>query len=230
MALDVDDLLGLLRRELSDVEEPYLWADDDLFQYLDEAQEAFARTTELFSDATTASVTRVSVTAGQPFVALSPKVHRIEGDMWLQTAKQTVSEANLNELDSLYCGDDYGHASGGRWRSATGTPRYLVLDIERDKGRLVPIPTAADTLELHVIRLPLKSVTEPGGLEVTDTWHQRALVVYAKGLAYDKNDVDTQDAQLAAQFKAEALSQMFEIRDETRRKRRRPGTVRYGGL
>ena len=230
MALDVDELLGLLRRELSDVEAPNLWSDDDLFQYLDEAQEAFARTTELFSDATTTSITQVTVTAGQAFVALSPKIHRIEGDMWLQTAKSTVREANLNELDDVFCTDDYGQILRGSWRTSTGLPKYLVLDIERDKGRLVPIPTANDTLELNVIRLPLKSVVESGGLEVTDRLHQRTLLTYAKGLSYDKNDIDTQDSKLAEQFKGEALLQMFDIRDEQRRKRRRPGVVRYGGL
>lgn len=77
--------------------------DDDLTQYLDEGQEAFARTTELFTDATTPSITRVTVTAGEPFVALSPKIHRILSG-YLQTAQAEVMDANLNELDRLYWG------------------------------------------------------------------------------------------------------------------------------
>ena len=116
MATDVSDPLALLRRELGDDELPYLWSDDDLTQYLDEGQEAFARTTELFTDATTPAITRVTVTANNPFVALSPKIHRILAG-YLQTAQTEVSDANLNELDSLYCSDDYGNRGGsGRCR------------------------------------------------------------------------------------------------------------------
>jgi len=230
MATDVSDPLALLRRELGDDELPYLWGDDDLTQYLDEGQEAFARTTELFTDATTPSITRVTVTAGEPFVARSPKIHRILSG-YLQTAQAEVMAVNLNELYRLYWGDDYGNHNGnGRWRVASGTPRYIVLDIEQDKGRLLPIPTQSDVLELTVVRLPLQSIADAGTLEVSNALHLRAILAYAKGLAYDKNDIDTQDSSLATQFKAEALQAMFAIREETKRLRRRPGTVAYGGL
>jgi hypothetical protein len=229
VALDVDDLLGLMRRELSDAEPPYLWSDDDLLQYLDEAQDAFARTTELFTDNTTTSITRVTVTAGEAFVALSPKIHRIR-DAWLQTERASIQPANLNELDDLFCSDDYGVVQRGQWRTSTGTPYYIVTDIERDKGRLVPIPVADDTLELSVVRLPLKSVVENNGLELAAPKHQRAVVLYAKGLAYDTADADTQNGTLAAKFMGEGLGLFLDIRDETKRLRRRPGVVAYGGL
>ena len=56
------DLLELFRDEMADQATPYLWGDDLVFGYIDDAQNRFCRLTDGISDATTAAVTQIAIT------------------------------------------------------------------------------------------------------------------------------------------------------------------------
>ena len=55
------DLLELFRDEMADQATPYLWGDDLVFGYINDAQNRFCRLTDGISDATTAAVTQIAI-------------------------------------------------------------------------------------------------------------------------------------------------------------------------
>lgn len=190
------ELVKLFRSEIDDKTSPYLWSDDEVYHYLDVAQREFARETLIFSDSTTAEVCSVAVVAGEKFVELSPLIVQIRRAKLLSQSR-ALDLSTIDKIGDGYRYDDYSNNSGSNWESATGTPRAILPDVEKDKGRLVPIPAANDTLELMVYRLPIETVTPASAeLEVSDPEHQRALLFEMKSLAYGKHDSDVNNPQL----------------------------------
>jgi hypothetical protein len=219
--MNATDLLELARTELDDEEGDYLWSDTLLYRYIDLAQMEFAKQTECFKDSFTDSVVEVDVAANESTVELSPLIIRIE-KAYLNSDNSEISVINENEIAQEYDGEV--------WRTATGTPRFLVFDTDTTYGRLVPTPTANDTIYLSVIRYPLREISSSyATLEVKDRRHQYFLLDWVKHLAYSVNDADVSNPELADKHKASFLANCMQVRSEIIQKHRRPGTVRYGG-
>jgi hypothetical protein len=219
--MNAADLLALARTELDDEEEDYLWSDALLYQYLDLAQLEFAKQTECFKDSFTDSVVEVDVAANESTVELNPLIIRIE-KAYLKSENTEVRVINENEIAQEY--------EGETWRTATGTPQFLVFDADSTYGRLIPTPTANDTIYLSVIRYPLRAVSATSTtIEIKDRRHQYMLLDWVKHLAYSVNDADVNNPELADKHKAAFLANCMQVRSETIQKHRRPGTVRYGG-
>lgn len=228
MSFVPEELVTLFRGEVDDTVAPYLWSDDEVYFYLDLAQKKFARLTRIFQDGSTAAVTQVAVTAAEPFVDLDPRV--LEVRRAKLSDGSVVEVRNLNEMDEVYGELDYGVPMSPRWETSTGTPRYMVMDIEEGRGRLAPIPVANDTLSLYVERLPLLDITvDSVSLEVRDSEDQYALLSWMKKLAYNKTDSQTYNPQLSTEAALEFTHYCSERKAELGNKRRRAGVVRYGG-
>ena len=69
------------------------------------------------------------------------------------------------------------------------------MDIQKNKGRLYPIPTADDTLNLKVFRLPCTS-GDCVSLEIAEEHHLH-LLKWMKGLAYEHADAESDEAARA---------------------------------
>jgi hypothetical protein len=132
----------------------------------------------------------------------------------------------------MYMGDDYGSVgSSASWEDSKGTPQYIITDMEKDKGRLVPIPIANDTLQLTVVRLPLDRVTKVStALEIVNPRHQLVLLDGMKWRAYLKQDADTLNFQLATRFEASFRVRSEEVRLENVIKTKPGRAIRYGGI
>lgn len=226
MAYTVSDLLTIFRSEVEDTVEEYLWSDTEFFQYLDEAQKEFARETDYFKDVSSA-MTSLTVTADDPWVDIDPRI--IEIRRVKITGRSTpVQVINYNELDRVYTMSRYGEEISGNWETSQGTPKYLVTDIETDKGRLVPIPTDNATLTLSIIREPLEDIEgEHSTLELTESIHQRSLLMFCKAMAYMKQDSETFDPDAAEKHRADFYAYCHRIKQRQKRKQRRLGTVRF---
>jgi len=75
MTLTPDALLDLFRSNVEDTDEDDpLWTDVEMYSYMDEAQKAFARGTDYFSDSLTPEITAVAITAGEAFSPLDPRL------------------------------------------------------------------------------------------------------------------------------------------------------------
>jgi len=233
-----EDVVELFRLTVDDTDEADpLWNTLEVYHYLDESQKQFARKTDYFSDASTAEIAQVAITADDPWVALDPRVTKIRIAQLLSTGHKVTPvtfaqmEDQPNTIDTY--GSPFNFTTTYRWQQAVGTPRFLVTDMEQNKGRLASIPVIDDTLELQVYRLPLKDITEDSAsFEIIETEYQRGLILYMKYLAYSKNDVDTFEQDLADRAKGEAREFHLDVKRDMKRKRysATTSTVRYGGL
>jgi len=221
------ELVSLFRREVDDRESPYLWTDDMVYHYLDTAQKTFAQETRCFSDATSADTCSVTVIAAEKFVDLSPLIVEIRRAKLLSQSR-TMRITSLDKIDEALSTNDYGISGGSAsWDALTGTPRLLVTNIEQDKGRLIPIPTVADTLELMVYRLPLNDITSASTeLEILDVRFQRYLLMGMKALAYDTHDSDLRNEELAVAYSNKFYGACKEVKWELGRKRDKNWTTR----
>lgn len=222
MADNAEDLVVRLRQELDDTESgAYLWSDDELYRYVDRAQRQFARLTNIFLDGSP-SYAQISLIADTNTYALPEGVLSVE-HAYLTPSGQPLAMRNYDEMLAEV-------GVGYEWRTVTGAPRYIVRDNALDTLTIVPVPDAAYTLQLITTRLPLKTVSaDYTTLELRDDRHIDALLLWAKHLAYDKHDVDTNDTELSTYYETKFRTICEEYRQEIVRKRRRPSNVAYGG-
>lgn len=215
--MDTGELLGLLRRELGDIAKPYLWSDEDLTYYLDDAQKMFARKTDGIPDATTPAVTQLAIVPGVEWYPLHPKVKKV------RTATRRSDGRRMEVLTP-----ETAERNGVRFNGTQGPVRVIVQGFEDRKLRVWPTPTAADTIELAVFRLPLTSLTDTDP-EIQEEHHMH-LLTWAKSRAYLKQDAETYDRRQAEDNEARFLGYCEEVLREQSKLRRSTGTTAYGGL
>jgi len=230
----VAELIAQLRLDLEDPELPgsgddsdSLWLDAELLHYIDQAQRVFAMKTECLPDSRNYTST---IDDGTTWVDKDPSIVRIR-EGYLTTARRTITPVTKVDIDRGYMIDDYGIGTRSDWRVATGVPEYVVTDLDAESDRLVPIPTSADTIEWTVFRLPLDGITATTSeLEIDENWHYE-LLVWAKHMAYKKQDAETQDATRAREMEADWNQRVIpEARTYFRLKYRKAGTTSYGGI
>lgn len=224
-------LLTFFREDLDDTATPYLWTDSQFYRYLDAAQKEFVRDTRYIHDATTAEICSIPVFANRDYVVFDERILEVKRAQ-LASTNRPLTVLNFNELDhGTHAGDSYEQWEIVSWTESTGTPRYFVAEYETERARLVPSPTVDDTLNLWVIRDPLDDIDdEDSTMEVIDRNDQLTILEYAKYLAYSKQDADVYDKERAATHFQLYTVGAEKTRQRINKKRRRPGTVRYGGL
>jgi hypothetical protein len=214
----VGELLDQLRSDLDDVAKPYLWTDEELLTYLDDAQAMFCRKTDGIADATTPAVTALNVVPGGAYQALHKAILKIRGITRADDGR-TVDVLNYEDLA----------ARGWRFDGTRGHVRALVIGEEDGKARTYPASIETVTLKLLVFRLPLKKVGTDECLEVADEHHLH-LLHWAKRQAYQKEDAETFNKAKSNEYEQRFLSYCAEAQAEARRKAHKPRTVAYGGL
>lgn len=85
------------------------------------------------------------------------------------------------------------------------------------------------TLQMTVFRLPRVDITDDQELEVLPQ-HHRHLLLWAKHLAYSKQNAETFDRTRAKEFESGFLSYCSAAQIEQRRTRHKPRSVVYGGI
>lgn len=215
MSYSVEDLLVIFRREVDDTVEDYLWSDDDFYLYLDEAQKEFCRETDILK----LSGLSIPVIATEAFVDLPSNVIKIRSVVLVSTNKElplhNYVELRQRGLDSI---------------TDNGTPTCIVADEATDQLRLLPIPIIDDSLQVTVYRLPTDIVDDGSALTITDSSHQRSLLMMCKAMAYEVHDSDTQDIAKAERYKTQFYQYARLTKSRRNRRNRKVGTVRYGGL
>ena len=225
MAKSLDELEEQFRRDIDDKAEPYLWSQEEFYEYIDEAQDEFVERTEAILD----KIPLVYVT-GDVFVDIPKYVTRIRSAK-APTGKSVVLY-NDEQWDNAQISGDYSAVTlSTSWESKTGVePVALVTDTKSDQVRLYPIPEQDGALTLRVFRRTLVPVSEAGELEIADSQHQRCIMLKVMALAYNKHDSETYRPNSSADFDNRFDEKVADIRQRVKRKRRRAGTVWYGGL
>jgi len=199
------------------------WSNEELTQYINEAEREVARRTLCIQDATTPEVCRINVVADTALYNLHEKILKVK------RAKLASQKFPLKKK-SIY---DYFEISD--WDTQTGTPGYWIEDYQRHKIRFDKIPEANDTLNLSVYRYPLYDMCWASDTQdepEIDEVYQIKMLDYAAYLAYGKDDPNTFDSNRAQFRLARFVNEFGEASaySEVRKKRTSHRGVQYGGI
>jgi hypothetical protein len=141
--MTTQELIAAIRIRLDDTIVPYLASTATILEQLSLTQIEFARSTLVLFNAAA-----VSITAANPWLTLPTdmflvKVAILNG---LQLRAITSSELDFGyyTFNSI---ENEGRFSN--WREATGTPKFVVVDMYSDKVRLVPTPISNATVNVE---------------------------------------------------------------------------------
>jgi hypothetical protein len=217
--MDSGDLLNLFRLEMADTEKPYLWSDDEVISYEDDAQKMFCRKTDGISDNSTPEVVQIAAVLDTDRVDLHPSILRIRSALRTDTGRP-IDILNPEDMPSKNMFFD------GRG----GPVRVLVIGAEAHKARVWPKSSETVTIELTVFRLPLRPINDCGQPFEIDEEHHRHLMLWVKHLAYSKQDSEAYDKTKAIEFEGRFNDYCEQVKIEERRKRHKTRVVQYGGL
>jgi len=255
--MTIAELIALYRQEVRDVPLPQLWSDADILRYINSALNELAIKADYFYDttsyrgvrfvATDPLIPTVTIPALESEIPATPDLSPI---LWIRRAKVIgqLSPLQVLTLDQVENGgsliEDYGTAFLSNWETSTGTPRILITDMEEDKYRLAPIPTADGTLDILAYTRPrfVLKVTDDSGWKATCASelkglagikhddHEKTLLLWMKREGYLKDDAETYDKDQSDRFEILFNNKADQIKRELQRRRHPTGSVAYGGL
>ena len=229
MALLSNELLTLFRSEVDDKTPEYLWSDDEIYGYMDDAQKMFCRLTGGIADAVTDEVCLLSFGPDTEFVTIDPRILLIKQARRQSDFRQIrVLNAQNFELPSTEW--DYGMPRTLRLDGSTGTVEAIVTDMVQDMVRCVPISNANQEVRLVVTRLPLHDIVGTNQMFEIQEQHHRHLLHWMKHLAYSKQDAETFDKGKAEEFRLRFLAYCDQAKTERERREHKPREVVYGGI
>lgn len=214
------DLLTAFRREMNDRTEPYLWPDEEVFGFIDQAQQMFCRRTDGIADARS-PVTALSVVPNTDWYSL---------DLSVLQVRQATRADDGRSLELLTA--ELARKRGVRFLpTLVGEAKTVVTGLEPHAVRISPMPNETVTLNLSIYRLPLVAITDAGdqALEI-EPHHHIHLLLWMKHRAYDNQDAEVHDRRKSDEFEAKFYAYCESVKREQERARRAPGLVAYGGL
>ena len=211
------ELHELFRKDVGDTVAPYLWSEEEAYAYMNDAYVQFVRLTFGVSDVTS-DVTQISVTAGEKYSELDPRILKIRKATLLSN-NRPVKIRNAGDGD-----EQPGDLAPGHVHS-------MIIGEQDDLCRWAQVPVTDDTVALSVYRLPLNEITSDND-NFTDVrpHHHLHLMKWMKHLAYAKQDAETFDKSKSDQCKQEFEIYCAGAWREMERQRSKVRTVKYGGL
>lgn len=223
-----DELYDLFRADVVDTASPYLWSDDEVWRYMNDAYRMYVRRTGGIS-----ARMDVGITAGEATTTVSPAVLKFREARLVSNGRKIDV---INHTDMPYSPTlDYGNIRTLYLNPRPGPVQYMVVGDERNKdGGIVTwlnTPEVDDTVNTLVYRLPLVVIDGPG-LEFADIGeeHHEHLMLWMKHRAYGKQDAETFDRGRSDMYKA-AFYEYCDISNaEKERYKTKVRVVAYGGL
>lgn len=189
--MTVADFIARFRLEMADTAAPYLWSDDEIASYLDDAVNEACIRARLIEDSSTPEVCSLPLVVGQTSYLLHPSV--------IDVRRVTFNGKALG-LSSIEAEDE----NDLTWESRKGSEPLRVIVSGANRIRVVPEPTAVVTLGLTVYRTPLvalTSATPTASPEIPEVYHPR-LKDWVYRCAYLKQDAEAFDKSSADDFEA----------------------------
>lgn len=215
------DSLALIKAFRTDVDDnvgPFLWSDETVAEYADDAQKMFCRLTNGIADASS-QMCEVDISAGDAFSAIDRRILKIRS-IARGSDGRTIGMANVENLASI----------GLRLTAVAGPVHTAVTGMEDHKVRWINVPAVDDVARLTVYRLPLRAITTAKAPLEIDEQHHRALLLWMKHLAYAKQDTDTYDAQKSGEAEARFRAYCMQAKAEQDRAKHKVRIVAYGGI
>lgn len=193
--MTLEELIASFRQDATDKALPFLWEDETVTRWLNEAQDEAAVRGRLLLDDSTPAVTTIAVTAGQASYQLHAKVYEIAHLQWQPSAAshraKPVELVTREWLDRKHPG----------WRVRLDCDALYAIQSE-GALRLVPTPREAGTLVLEAYRLPLKTLAVDADKPEIHAASHAYLVYWALHRAFSQPDSDGFDPQRAATAEA----------------------------
>ena len=223
-----DELYDLFRKDVVDTARPYLWSDEEVWAYMNDAYTMFVRLTGGVPSVT-ADICTIPIAVNEPTAEISDKI------LLVRTATRVSDGADIrviNAQDTTSLNDeDFGVLRRINVTKNVGKVRYMIIGMERGLVRWVNIPDGDDAVNLLVERLPLDTISGFGQnfTDVQDHHHIHFLK-WMRHLAYNKQDAETFNK---AKSDAEQMSfqQYCEFaKREKERAKHKVRVVKYGGI
>ena len=224
------ELFDAFRSDVVDTAKPYLWTDDEVVRYADDAYWMFTRFTGGISDISS-DATSISLSTGTDSYDLHPSILRIM-DATLASDGSAIEVINGTDLPNLFSNaTDYGQLRTLSRNNTPGVVRWLLTGQQRDKCKVIQIPVVDDTLYLSIYRTPLAHITdESHDLGEVDEDHHLHLLLWMKHLAYMKQDAETFDKTKSADMEQAFRNYCLQVKAEWGRYKHKTRVVAYGGI
>lgn len=226
--MNSSELYDTFRSDVVDIERPYLWSDDEVWRYMNDAYFMFVRLTGGIPDYTT-DATIVPITAAEKTSEMHPSILRIVAAYRVSDGRE-IRVINPTDVPMMR-DDDYGQVRP-IWRdTAPGEVRYMMIGAQQHTCQWMQVPLVDDEANLIIQRLPLTKITGDSQ-EFTDVneEHHFHLLSWMKSLAYRKSDAETFNPKAAAENEMAFRNYCSEARAELERKKHKSRSVAYGGL
>lgn len=184
--MNLGELRARFRSEEKDAVAPYLWSDEDLNAWINDAQEEACRRALLLVDSTT-SAALAAYGAGDIGVALDPSV--------IYVRRATLAGNNLPMAPRVARTMDE-EVPG--WENAQASvPRVFVPDWQTGYLRFWPPAVAAGTVRMTVVRTPLSPMESDSDEPEIRAQYHAYLLDWVRARAYNTQDADTYDPKKA---------------------------------
>lgn len=213
--MNSSSLLDYWRSQMMDLALPYLWSDDEVYVFMNDAQKQFCRLTEGIPDASTPEVVTVPITTGEILADVHPSI-------------LTFREAHL--LSTGMSLDIKNHPEVRKWDNAAGNVTAMIVGLEKNVVRWDKTPMVDDEVELLVFRLPLTEIDDANQEIEIDDLHHIKLCDWMSHLAYLKPDTETYDKQASNRARANFEAYCAQVNAEQRRYKQKPRSIQYGGI
>lgn len=192
----LSELIRKFRVAAFDNEQPYLFADEDITDWLNDAVKEAAIRGRLIHDSTTTGVCTIATVPNVSIYALHESMYEIDSICWVNNDLQTRTVDALSLVSQEDMGDIWHD-----WRTRDyGTPEYA---IQHDTNiRLVPAPNAAGEIALEGYRTPLVPMVLDTDRPEINIIHHEYLIQWAlhKGFGIPDSEVfDMNRSALAEQ-------------------------------
>lgn len=181
------DLITLFRNEADDATEPYLWSDDELIEFANDAENEACRRARLLVDSSTAMTRIVLDPLDAGVTTLDPAIIFVRRAQLV--GRRPLQRMTMRDMDNW----------NPFWRNTPpGPPRMFITDSDTGALLLYPAPLGPDDLRLTVVRTPLVEMKdEQDSPEIPARFH-RSLRYWMLYRAYSKQDSQANDPKKAA--------------------------------
>jgi hypothetical protein len=185
--MTLQDLITLFRNEADDATEPYLWDDDEVTEFANDAEAEACRRARLLVDSTSALTQLLVDPLDAGVIALDPGVVFVRRATL--AGRRPLMRVTVRDLDE----------QNPYWQNAApGTPRAFVTDFQTGAILLYPVPAEQDLLLLTIVRTPLAEMRDlQDSPEIAPRFH-RSLRYWMLYRAYSKQDSQANDPKKAA--------------------------------
>lgn len=223
-----DELYDLFRKDVVDTARPYLWSDDEVFAYMNDAYFMFVRLTGGIQDFTS-DVCLLNAAQGEKNGEISQNILLVR-TATLEDTGETVKVINAQDVENL-SDEDFGILRRVNNSSSIGKVRYMVIGMQPGLVQWVNIPDRDYTVRVLVERLPLTEITGPGqAFTDVPNHHHLHFLKWMRSLAYNKQDAETFNKAKSDTEQAAFEAYCALAKREKDRYKHKVRVVRYGGI